>query len=113
MEILQGITTKEGDSKDYVLQLISNLYGQKQAGKVWNHYLVDILLSADYTQSLNHECNFFKGTVIFIVYDDDEIFLGPTDSELTKLVNDLHCMGLDIEDQGHPSDYVEVNIKHF
>ncbi len=76
MEILQGITTKEGVSNDYLLQLISNLYEQKQADKVWNQYLEVELLTGGFTQSLIDECVFFKGPVIFIAYFDDRIFLG-------------------------------------
>ncbi len=40
MELPQGIETKYGTSKDYVVKLLANLYGQKQAGRVWNQYLV-------------------------------------------------------------------------
>ena len=32
MGLPQGIETKHGNSKDYVLKLLANLYGQKQAG---------------------------------------------------------------------------------
>jgi hypothetical protein len=32
MELPPGIETKHGNSKDYVLKLLANLYGQKQAG---------------------------------------------------------------------------------
>ncbi|KAL7447725.1 hypothetical protein ACHAXS_000083, partial [Conticribra weissflogii] len=113
MEIPQGITSKKGNSKDYVLQLISNFYGQKKTGKVWNQYMVDKLFTAGYTQLLLDECVFYKGSAIFIVYVDDGIFLGPTDLELTQLVKTLQNLGLDIEDQGHPPDYIGVNIKYF
>ena len=41
MEIPQGIETATGNSKDKVLKLLKNIYGQKQAGQVWNSYLVD------------------------------------------------------------------------
>jgi hypothetical protein len=34
MELPLGIKTRHGNSKDHVLQLLSNLYGQKQAGRV-------------------------------------------------------------------------------
>ncbi len=47
------------------------------------------------------------------MYIDDDIFRGSTDSELTQSVKTLQQMGLDIEDQGHHSDYVGVNIEHF
>ena len=41
MELPQGIETAKGNSKDHVLKLLKNIYGQKQAGSVWNKYLVD------------------------------------------------------------------------
>ncbi|KAL7472183.1 hypothetical protein ACHAXS_012514 [Conticribra weissflogii] len=94
MEILQGITTKEGVSNDYLLQLISNLYEQKQADKVWNQYLEVELLTGGFTQSLIDECVFFKGPNL-------------------PWCNDLLCIRFDIEHQGHPSNYFGVNIKHF
>ena len=43
MELPQGIKTAEGNSKNYVLKLLKNIYGQKQAGRVWNEYLVERL----------------------------------------------------------------------
>jgi transcriptional regulator GlxA family with amidase domain len=45
MELPQGIKTATGNSKDHVLKLLKNLYGQKQAGRVWNSFLVDKLTS--------------------------------------------------------------------
>jgi hypothetical protein len=34
-----GIHTKHRNSKDHVLKILANIYGQKQAGRVWNSYL--------------------------------------------------------------------------
>jgi hypothetical protein len=68
MDLPPGIHTTLGDSKDYCLMLLNNLYGQKQAGRVWNQYLIDKLLSIGFTQSLVDECVFYHGEVIFIVY---------------------------------------------
>jgi hypothetical protein len=36
MELPQGIQSKHGNSKEYVLKLEKNIYGQKQVGRVWN-----------------------------------------------------------------------------
>jgi hypothetical protein len=36
MELPQGIQTKHGNSKEHILKLEKNIYGQKQAGRVWN-----------------------------------------------------------------------------
>ncbi len=45
MELPQGIQTKTGNSKDHALKLLKNIYGQKQARRVWNSFLVDKLTS--------------------------------------------------------------------
>ena len=80
MELLQGIETKHGNSKDHVLKLLQNIYGQKQAGQVWNHHLTAKLLEVRFTQSLIDNCVFYRGDTIFIVYVDDRIFIGDTDN---------------------------------
>jgi hypothetical protein len=38
MELPTGIHTKHGNSKDHVLKLLANIYGQKQADCMWNSY---------------------------------------------------------------------------
>ena len=58
------------------------------------------------------ECLFYKGDIIFIVYVDDGIFLGNDDAQLPDIIKQLKNAGLDVEDQGHPADYVGVNINH-
>jgi hypothetical protein len=67
MELLQGIQTMQGNSKDHVLKLEKNIYGQKQAGRVWNSFLVDKLLSIGFTPSLIDDCILFCDDIIFIV----------------------------------------------
>ena len=52
MELPQGIESAAGKSKDHVLKLLKNIYGQKQAGHVWNEYLIDRLNSIGFKQSL-------------------------------------------------------------
>ena len=66
MELPQGIETAEGSSKDHVLKLLKNIYGQKQAGRVWNEYLVDRLNSIGFQQSLIDDCVFYRGDIIFM-----------------------------------------------
>jgi hypothetical protein len=43
-----------------------------------------------------------------MVYVDEGIFLG---SQLQEVIKDIQNLGLNIEDQGHPADYVGANIK--
>jgi hypothetical protein len=107
----QGIQTKHGNSKEHVLKLEKNIYGQKQAGHVWNSFLMDKLMSIGFTMLLIDNCVFFRSDVIFMVYVDDGIFLGNDDAKLQEAIKDIQDLGLNIEDQGHPADYVGVNIK--
>ncbi len=111
MELPQGIQTLHGNSKYHVLKLEKNIYSQKQAGCVWNSFLVDKLLSIGFTPSLIDDCVFFRDDIIFMVYVDDGIFLGNNDLKLQDVVKDIQDLGLNIDDQGHPADYVGVNIK--
>jgi hypothetical protein len=46
-----------------------------------------------------------------MVYMDDGIFLGSKDLQLQEVIKEIQDLGLNIEDQGHPMDYVGVNIK--
>ena len=76
MELPQGIETAQGNSKYHVLKLLKNIYGQKQAGRVWNEYLVEKLRSIGFNQSLVDDCVFYRNDTIFMVYVDDGIFIG-------------------------------------
>jgi hypothetical protein len=111
MELPQGIQTVHRNSKDHVFKLEKNIYGQKQAGCVWNSFLVDKLLSIGFTTSLIDDCVFFRDDIIFMVYVDDGIFLGNNDSKLQEAIKNIQDLGLNTEDQGQPADYVGVNIK--
>jgi hypothetical protein len=78
---------------------------------VWNHYLASKLLEVGFIQSLVDECVFYRGNTIFIVYVDDGIFISDSDEQLLSVIAELQGLGLKIENQEHPADYVGVNIK--
>jgi hypothetical protein len=111
MELPTGIHTKHGNSKDHLPKLLANIYGQKQAGCVWNNYLVTKLWEINFKQSLIDNCIFYRDDVIIIVYVNNGIFLGSLDQQLHDIINELLNLKLLIEDQGHPADYVGVGIK--
>ena len=46
-----------------------------------------------------------------MVYVDDGMFLGKSEHQLSNIVKELQGVGLDIEDLGHPVDYISVNIQ--
>ena len=54
---------------------------------------------------------FYCKNTIFVVYVDNGIFIGDTDAQILEIISQLQRLGLAIEDQGHPADYVGVNIK--
>jgi hypothetical protein len=110
MELPQVIQTATGNSKDHVLQLLKNIYGQKQAGHVWNKYLVDKLDSIGFKPSFIDSSVFFCDDVIFMVYVEDGIFLGNNVTQLQDAIKELQGLGLNIEDQGYLADYIGVNI---
>ena len=71
MELPQGIKTKHGNSKDNVLNLLTDIYGLKQAVCVWNHHFTAKLLEGGFTQSLIDDRVFYSGSTILIVYVDN------------------------------------------
>ena len=50
----------EGEAQDFVLKLKKNLFGQKQAGRVWNQHLVDKLKEVGFIPSEVDECLFYR-----------------------------------------------------
>ena len=54
------------------------------------------LLAIYFSQSLVNECVFNHNDIIFIVYVDDELFLGPSDYRLTAMMEGLKESGLNI-----------------
>ena len=110
MALPAGISTSFGNKKDYVLKLKKNLFGQKQAGRVWNQFLVQKLQDIGFVPSKVDECVFYRGTTIFIVYVDDGLVLDTSGKNLDGFVQELRNADLDVDDQGDPSDYVGVNI---
>ena len=61
--------------------------------------------------SLIDDCVFFCDDIIFMVYVNDGIFLGNNDLKLQADIQEIQELELNIEDQGHPADYIGVNIK--
>ena len=61
MEIPKGFDLEGMDKTEYVLKIHRNIYGQKQAGRVWNKYLTNKLINkVGFKQSKVDECVFYK-----------------------------------------------------
>lgn len=110
MKLPKGVKMAHGNSRTHVLKMFKNLYGKKQAGRVWNIHLKEKLLKIGLTQSRFDECSFYRGDVMFVVYVDDNIFVSPSDQHITDAINEIKHQKLDIEDQGDLNDYFGVNV---
>jgi len=110
MEIPKGVTLEGANRKDYVLQLLRNLYGQKQAGHVWYEHLVQGLLKIGFKCSKVGDCVFYCKKGILLVYVDDSILLSPHEEELKFLINKMSkCF--DIQEDGDLCDYLGIQVK--
>ena len=90
MKLPVGLRYEGIEESKYCLKLKKNIYGQKQAGRVWNKYLVDGLKNIGFKQSkAGDECVFCKGAVIFFVYVDDGCFISPDAGSVDRAIRDL------------------------
>jgi hypothetical protein len=110
MKIPKGFNIENGNSKEYVLSVQKNLYGQKQAGRVWNQHLIEKLQKAGFRQSIVDECVFYVGECIYILYVDDSILAGPTDEALDKAIQDIKDVGLEITVESKVDEFLGVKI---
>jgi hypothetical protein len=112
MTIPKGFKINEGRNADYVLLLHRNVYGQKQAGRVWNQHLTNILIDkVGFTQSKVDECVFYRGKVMYVLYTDDSILAGPDEDEISQIIEDMRKAKLDITIEGDLQDFLGVNIE--
>ena len=110
MIIPKGYQLPEGKNKDYTLKLNKNLYGQKQAGRVWNHFLVQKLESVGFHQLKYDPCILYRGKVIYILYTDDSIITAPTLDEINNAIKAIKSTSLIVTEEGDVQDFLGVNI---
>jgi hypothetical protein len=105
MVIPKGIELEGENKGDYMLRLLRNLYGQKQAGREWSQHLVKGLQELGFRPSAVDECVFYHGNSILLLYVDDSILLGPESPHNSK--RKLFT----IEESGDLCDYLGIQIK--
>jgi hypothetical protein len=109
MRIPKDFTLKGKDRSTHVLKLVKNLYGQKQAGRIWNKYLHEKLVLLNWIQSSADECVYYKDSIVFLVYVDDGILISPKEDLLREELSSLQRT-FTISVEGTLNDYVGVNI---
>eukprot|EP00957_Ditylum_brightwellii_P185758 14142558-Ditylum_brightwellii.AAC.1 len=55
-----GVQMSDGSRGTHVLKLLKNVYGQKQASRVWYDHLKEGLVKIGFTQSAIDECVFYR-----------------------------------------------------
>jgi len=75
----------------HVLKLIKNIYGLKQAGRVWNKHLHKGLIKLKFQQSTYDACIFYRGSEVMGVYIRDCLIIAPSDAEVLKVYTDLQA----------------------
>ena len=65
------------------------IYGLKQAPKIWNDHVVNVLLNEDFTQSNVDNCLFIKGDIFALIYVDDILVTTATDQQYVDFKNML------------------------
>jgi hypothetical protein len=101
----------KGSKHSHVLKLKRNLYGQKQAGRVWYLHLCRLLQTRhNFAKSEADECVFYRDRIMLLVFVDDTIcvFKDKRDQEL--LVNELKT-SFDITVEGTISDFLGVKFE--
>ena len=109
MEVPPGFDVK-GEKKMYCLKLRKNIYGTKQAGRVWNAHLHKGLSKLGYKQSTIDTCVYYHGQAVFMLYVDDGIFTGPDEQEIKELIEGLRAE-FNITDEGDLKEYLGVLVE--
>lgn len=111
MKLPLGIASNR-ERKDYALKIKRNIYGQKQAARIWNVHLRKGLESIGFEQSTVDECLYFRGKTIFMFYVDDGIIISPDDKDIDRTIKQLQDEKFDVEDMGQIGDYLGINFNY-
>ena len=113
MRFPKGYKFKNGISEDtHILKLTKNIYGQKQAGRVWNKYLDEGLGEISFKPSKMDPCLYFRSRIVLLVHIDDCIMFGPDMKELNKVVEEMRTSSkkFRVEDFGDIKDFLGIQV---
>ena len=113
MRLPQGYKRNRITRKTHTLKLLRNIYGQKQAGHVWNKFMDLGMREIGLKPSKFDPFLYYQGSVVFLVYIDDCIVFGPNDQSIEQVVTDLHACSRQFtdDDQSHVSDFLGIQVQ--
>ena len=82
------------DPKDLCLLLQKSLYGLREAPKLWHDFLEKGLQKADFQPSSFDPGIYFGHGMVLVVYVDDVLLFGPSESDMKKVLDKLKLDGL-------------------
>jgi hypothetical protein len=98
MKVLRGFNIPGSTFPDrYVLKICKNIYGQKQAGQVWNKHLVSKPKPPRFKQRSINECVFYQGSCIYMLYTNNSILAGPDKQELDNIIQDMKALRVNLD----------------
>ena len=74
-----------------VLKLLHDIYGQKQCPKVCGDFLHEGLMKPNVQQSQVNPCLYYRPGLVFLIYIDDCLLLGPSDDLIDQAIKDLQA----------------------
>ena len=113
MRLPQGYRRNGITRKTHALKLVRNVYGQKQAGRVWNKYMDLGMREIGFKPGKFDPCLYCRGSVVFLVYIDDCIVFGPTDNSIEQVGTDLRASSrqFTVDDQGDVGDFLGIQVQ--
>ena len=113
MQLLQGYKHNGMTRKSHAFKLICNVYGQKQAGRVWNKYMDQGMCEISFTPSKFDPYLYYCGSVVFLVYIDDRIVFGPDDQAIDQVITHLHACSqcFTIDDHGDIGNFLGIQVQ--
>ena len=110
LELHTGFYPPSGYKKDYVLHLVKNISGTKQAPRVCGQRLKQGLEKIGMKQSQVDPCIFYNEKVVACVYVDDIYAFAKSQSDLQLFHKDLQKQGFIVASEGSVAQYVGVNV---
>ena len=113
MRLPQGYKCNGITRKTHALKLLRNVYGQKQATRVWNKFMDQGMHEIRFTPSQFDPCLYYRGSVVFLVYIDDCIIFAPSDKAIDQVVKDLrdYSRRFTVDDQGDVGDFLGIQVQ--